>query len=152
MKSIVNSQLTGKWYQIAKGENRSEKDFVEVMVYLSISCGNYMDLLYVGIREDRSKNLRKLSLKILTNDDANHLIVKNNVFRKRLKILTFNEADGIIIISDIKMKYFSILSRKPTMNHDVVEFYLSNIDYLKSNIKKFKLYSYSIVSELKNNS
>ena len=149
MKSIVNSQLTGTWYQIAKGENRSENDFVEVMVYLSISCGNYMDLLYVGIREDRSKNLRKLSLKILTNDEENHLIVMNNVFRKKLKILTFNDADGVIIISDKKMKYFSILSRKPTMNHDVVEFYLSKIDYLKSNIKRLKLYSNSIVSELK---
>ena len=144
MKSIVNSQLTGKWYQIAKGENRSEKDFVEVMVYLSISCGNYMDLLYVGIREDRSKNLRKLSLKILTNDEENHLIVMNNVFRKKLKILTFNDADGVIIISDRKMKYFSILSRKPTMNHDIVEFYLSKIDYLKSNIKRLKFYSLRI--------
>ena len=60
-----------------------------------------------------------------------HLIVKSNIFRKKLKILVFNETDGVIIISDKKMKYFSILSRNPTMNHDVVEFYLSKIDYLK---------------------
>lgn len=146
MKSIVNSQLTGKWYQIAKAQNRSEKDLVEVMVYLSISCDSYLDLLYVGVKNDRRKILRKLSLRILTNEVENHLIVKNNIFRKKLKILVFNEADGVIIISDKKMKYFSILSRKPTMNHDVVEFYLSKIDYLKLNIKEFKLFSNSILS------
>ena len=146
MKSIVNSQLTGKWYQIAKGKNRSEKDLIEVMVYLSISCDSYLDLLYVGVKNDIRKILRKLSLRILTNEVENHLIVKNNVFRKKLKILVFNEADGVIIISDKKMKYFSILSRKPTMNHDVVEFYLSKIDYLKLNIKEFKLFSNSILS------
>ena len=146
MKSIVNSQLTGKWYQIAKGKNRSEKDLIEVMVYLSISCDSYLDLLYVGVKNDRRKILRKLSLRILTNEVENHLIVKNNVFRKKLKILVFNETDGVIIISDKKMKYFSILSRKPTMNHDVVEFYLSKIDYLKLNIKEFKLFSNSILS------
>lgn len=149
MKSIVNSQLTGKWYQIAKGENRSEKDFVEVMCYLSMSCDDNLDLLYVGVKNDRSKKLRKLSLKILTNEDSNCLVVSNVFFRKKLKILTFNKADGVIIISDRKMNYFSILSRKPTMNHDVVESYLSKIDYLKSNIKMLKLYSNSIVSELK---
>ena len=146
MKSIVNSQLTGKWYQIAKGKNRSEKDLIELMVYLSISCDSYLDLLYVGVKNDRRKILRKLSLRILTNEVENHLIVKNNVFRKKLKILVFNETDGVIIISDKKMKYFSILSRKPTMNHDVVEFYLSKIDYLKLNIKEFKLFSNSILS------
>lgn len=145
MKSIVNSQLTGKWYQIAKGKNRSEKDLIEVMVYLSISCDSYLDLLYVGVKNDRSKILRKLSLRILTNEVESHLIVKSNIFRKKLKILVFNETDGVIIISDKKMKYFSILSRNPTMNHDVVEFYLSKIDYLKLNIKEFKLFSNSIL-------
>lgn len=148
MKSIVNSQLTGKWYQIAKGQNRSEKDFIEVMLYLSISCGACLDLLHVGIREDGSKSLRKLSLKILTNDKKNYLIVKGNIFRKKLKILTFNEADGVIIISDKKMRYFSILSRKPTVNHNDMESYLSTIDFTKSNINEIKLYSNSIIESI----
>ena len=54
MKSIVNSQLAGKWYQLARTFNYYEKSFVEIMYYFSISCENIIDLLYVGVKYDRN--------------------------------------------------------------------------------------------------
>ena len=110
MKSIVKSQLTGKWYQIAKGRNRCEKDFVEVMCYLSISCDDDIDVLYVGVKNGRSKKLRKMSLKILTNEDSNCLVVGNMFFRKKLKILTFDDVNDLIVLSDRRMNYFSLFN------------------------------------------
>ena len=139
MKSIVNSQLAGKWYQLARTFNYYEKSFVEIMYYFSISCENIIDLLYVGVKYDRSKTLKKLSLKILTKNDCDYIIIRKGLFRKTLKILTFDAKSGILILSDNKMKYISILSRKPYINHDVLENYLNNIDFLNNEIK---LYSY----------
>ena len=143
MKSIVKSQLTGKWYQLARTFNFYEKRFVEIMYYISISCENFIDLLYVGVEEDRTKVLKKLSLKILTKNDCDYIcdyiIIRKGLFRKTLKILTFDAKSGILILSDNKMKYISILSRKHYINHDVLESYLNNIDFLNNEIK---LYSY----------
>lgn len=139
MKSIVKSQLTGKWYQLARTSNFYEKRFVEIMYYISISCENFIDLLYVGVEEDRTKVLKKLFLKILTKNDCNYIIVKKGLLRKTLKILTFDAKNGILILSDKKMKYISILSRKPYINHSILENYLNNIDFLNNEIK---LYSY----------
>ena len=142
MKSIVNSQLTGKWYQLARTFNCYEKSFVEIMYYISISCENFIDLLYVGVKEDRSKILKKLSLKILTKNDCDYIIVRKGLFRKTLNILTFDNKNGILILSDKKMKYISILSRKMYVNHNDVENYLNNIEFLNN---KMKLYSNNIV-------
>ena len=142
MKSIANSQLTGKWYSIARTRNFFEMKFVEIFLYISIACENYLDLLYVGIKEDRSKVLRKLTLETLTKNDTFFIILKKGFFRKRFKILTFDDKNGILILSDKKMKYVSILSRKPTMKHEIVENYLNQVEELS---REIELYSGSIV-------
>ena len=82
MKPIANSQLTGKWYNIARTRNFFEMNFVEIFLYISIAYENYLDLLYVGIKEDRSKVLKKLTLKILTKNDVNFIIIKKGLFKK----------------------------------------------------------------------
>lgn len=142
MKSIANSQLTGKWYNIARTRNFFEMKFVEIFLYISIACENYLDLLYVGIKEDRSKVLRKLTLETLTKNDTFFIILKKGFFRKRFKILTFDDKNGILILSDRKMKYLSILSRKPTLSHEVVESCLNQVEELS---REIELYSGSIV-------
>ena len=142
MKSIANSQLTGKWYSIARTRNFFEMKFVEIFLYISIACENSLDLLYVGIKEDRSKVLRKLTLEILTKNDTVFIILKKGIFRKRFKILTFDDKNGIMILSDRKMKYLSILSRKPSLKHEIMENYLNQVEELNG---KIELYSVSIV-------
>ena len=142
MKSIANSQLTGKWYNIARTRNFFEMKFVEIFLYISIACENYLDLLYVGIKEDRSKVLRKLTLETLTKNDTFFIILKKGFFRKRFKILTFDDKNGILILSDRKMKYLLILSRKPTMKQEIVENYLNRIEEMNG---KIELYSDNIV-------
>lgn len=142
MKSIVNSQLTGKWYQLARTFNHYEKSFVEIMYYISISCEKYDDLLYVGVKENRSKVIEKLSLKILTKCGIDYIILKKGLYRKTLKILTFDNKNGILILSDNKMKYISILSRKMFVNHDDIEKYLNNIEFRNNEII---LYSNNII-------
>ena len=142
MKSIANSQLTGKWYNIARTRNFFEMKFVEIFLYISIACENYLDLLYVGIKEDRSKVLWKLTLETLTKNDTFFIILKKGFFRKRFKILTFDDKNGIMILSDRKMKYVLILSRKPTMKQEIVENYLNQVEELS---REIELYSGSIV-------
>ena len=142
MKPIANSQLTGKWYNIARTRNFFEMNFVEIFLYISNAYENYIDLLYVGIKEDRSKVLRKLTLEVLTKNDTFFIILKKGFFRKRFKILTFDDKNGIMILSDRKMKYLSILSRKPTLSHEVVESCLNQVEELNGEIE---LYSGSIV-------
>ena len=143
MKSIANSQLTGKWYSIARTRNFFEMNFVEIFLYISIAYENYLDLLYVGIKDDRSKVLRKLTLEVLTKNDSFFIILKKGFFRKRFKILTFDDKNGILILSDRKMKYLSILSRKPTMKQEIMESCLNRIEEM--NGKMIELYSDSIV-------
>lgn len=143
MKPIANSQLTGKWYSIARTRNFFEMNFVEIFLYISNAYENYIDLLYVGIKEDRSKVLRKLTLEVLTKNDTFFIILKKGFFRKRFKILTFDDKNGILILSDKKMKYLSILSRKPIMQHEVMESYLNQIEEM--NGKRIELFSGSIV-------
>lgn len=143
MKPIANSQLTGKWYNIARTRNFFEMNFVEIFLYISNAYENYIDLLYVGIKEDRSKVLRKLTLEVLTKNDTFFIILKKGFFRKRFKILTFDDKNGILILSDKKMKYLSILSRKPTMKYEVMESYLNQVEEM--NGKRIELYSGSIV-------
>ena len=142
MKSIVNSQLTGKWYQLARTFNHYEKSFIEIMYYISISCEKYDDLLYVGVKENRSKVIEKLSLKILTKCGTDYIILKKGLYRKTLKILTFDNKNGILILSDNKMKCISILSRKMFVNHDDMEKYLNNIEFRNNEII---LYSNNII-------
>ena len=142
MKSIANSQLTGKWYSIARTRNFLEMKFIEIFLYISIAYENYLDLLYVGIKEDRSKVLQKLTLEVLTKNDTIFIILKKGIFRKRFKILTFDDKNGIMILSDRKMKYLSILSRKPTLKHEIMESYLNQVEELNG---KIELYSGSIV-------
>ena len=142
MKPIANSQLTGKWYNIARTRNFFEMNFVEIFLYISNAYENYIDLLYVGIKEDRSKVLRKLTLEVLTKNDTFFIILKKCFFRKRFKILTFDDKNGILILSDKKMKYLSIFSRKPTLSHETVENYLKLIKDVDGEIE---LFSNSIV-------
>lgn len=142
MKPIANSQLTGKWYNIARTRNFFEMNFVEIFLYISNAYENYIDLLYVGIKEDRSKVLRKLTLEVLTINDTFFIILKKGFFRKRFKILTFDDKNGILILSDKKMKYLSIFSRKPTLSHETVENYLKQIKDVEGEIE---LFSNSIV-------
>ena len=143
MKPIANSQLTGKWYNIAHTRNFFEMNFVEIFLYISIAYENYLDLLYVGVKGDRSKVLKKLTLKILTKNDVNFIILRKGLFKKTFRILTFDDKNGIFILSDKKMKYLSILSRKPTLSHEVVESSLNQVEEL--NGKRIELYSNSIV-------
>ena len=142
MKPIANSQLTGKWYQIARTYNRLEMSFLEIFLYVSIGCGNYLDLLYVGIKADRCKVLKKFDLEILPKEDACFIIIRKGLFWKKLKILTFDEKEKILILSDMKMKHISILSRKPELRHEIVEKCLNGIVDFEG--KELKLYGNSI--------
>ena len=138
MKPIANSQLTGKWYSIACTRNFFEMNFVEIFLYVSIDYENYLDLLYVGIKDDRSKVLKKLTLKILTKNDVSFIIIKKGLFMKIIRILMFDDKNGILILSDRKMKYLSILSRKPIMKHEIMESYMNRIEEM--NGKRIELY------------
>ena len=141
MKSIVNSQLTGKWYRIAHTYSGFEMRFLEVFVYLSISCEKCLDLLFVGIHEDRTKVLKKLSMRLIVNDKGVGIVLKYFLFRKKLKILTLDKKNEIIIVADDKLKYLAIYSRKSVVRHEVIEKLLSNIDM---NVKEINLFSNSI--------
>ena len=142
MKQIANSQLCGKWYSIARTYNHFEIKFFEIFIYISISCEKYLDMLYVGIKEDRTKVLKKITLKILTKNGSNFIALNKGLFRKKLKVLTFDEKDGILILADEKMKYVSILSRKSELKHEVVEKCLNSIGVFEG--KELKLYGNSI--------
>lgn len=141
MKSIVNSQLTGKWYRIAHTNRGFEMKFLEVFVYLSISCEKCLDLLFVGIHEDRTKLLKKLSMRLIVNDKGVDIVLKYFFFRKKLKVLTLDKKNEIIIVADDKLKYLAIYSRKSVVCHEVIEKLLSDIDM---NVKEISLFSSSI--------
>lgn len=138
MKPIVNSQLTGKWYKITRDFHSQELKFTEIFIYLSLnenktkSSDNYLlDLLYVGVKEDRSKVLKKKSLRIRKKDKINYLIIRSLFFRKKFKVLLFGKDNGILILSD-KRKNISIYSRRHKIEHEVLEYLLSKIKFSKS--------------------
>ena len=138
MKPIVNSQLTGKWYKITRDFHSQEFKFTEIFIYLSLnenknkSSDNYLlDLLYVGVKEDRSKVLRKKSLRIKKKDKINYLITRSLFLRKKFKVLLFDKDNGILILSD-KRKNISIYSRRHKVKHEVLEYLLSKIKFSKS--------------------
>ena len=138
MKPIVNSQLTGKWYKITRDFHSQEFKFTEIFIYLSLnenkkkSSDNYLlDLLYVGVKEDRSKVLEKKSLRIRKKDKLNYLIIRSLFFRKKFKALLFDKDNGILILSD-KRKNISIYSRRHKIEHEVLEDLLSKIKFSKS--------------------
>ncbi|MBR3914966.1 MAG: hypothetical protein IKJ64_04505 [Bacteroidales bacterium] len=138
MKPIVDSQLTGKWYKITRDFHSQEFKFTEIFIYLSLnenrkkSYNNYLlDLLYVGVKEDRSKVLRKKSLRIRKKDKINYLIIRSLFFRKKFKVLLFDKDNGILILSD-KRKNISIYSRRHKIEHEVLEDLLSKIKFSKS--------------------
>ena len=139
MKPIVDSQLTGKWYKITRDFHSQEFQFTEIFIYLSLnenrrkkSSDNYLlDLLYVGVKEDRSKVLRKKSLRIKKKDKLNYLIIRNLFFRKKFKVLLFDKDNGVLILSD-RRKNISIYSRRHKIEHEVLEDLLSKIKFSKS--------------------
>ena len=138
MKPIVDSQLTGKWYKITRDFHSQEFKFTEIFIYLSLnerrkkSSDNYLlDLLYVGVKEDRSKVLKKKSLRIRRKDKINYLIIRSLFFRKKFKVLLFDKDNGILILSD-KRKNISIYSRRHKIEHEVLEDLLSKIKFSKS--------------------
>lgn len=141
MKSIVESQLTGKWYLIAQTNKKEAQRFLDVFIYLSIACGKCLDLLFVGIHEDGTKVLKKLSLKLLMNDKGVNIVLKYFIFRKKLKIMAFDRRNEIIIVADDKMKYLAIYSRKSVVCQKVIEKLLSEIDM---SVKEIRLFSNSI--------
>ena len=139
MKSIVKSQLTGKWYKLTRDFRSRELKFAEIFIYLSVNGlrttnNSHLDLLYVGVKEDRNKILRKMSLRIIEKSSYNYLIVSNFIFRKKFKVLLFDEENGILILSDKRMKIISIYSRKYKVTPDVIESYFRKIDF-KSSVK-----------------
>ena len=141
MKSIVNSQLTGKWYKHTRDSHSRELKFVEIFIYLSVNglrttdySRTSYDLLYVGVKEDRNKILRKMSLRIIEKSSYNYLIVSNFIFRKKFKVLLFDKENGILILSEKKKKKISIYSRKYKVTPDVIESYFRKIDF-KSSVK-----------------
>ena len=142
MKQIANSQLTGKWYSIARTYNLFEIEFFDIFVYISVSCERVLDLLYVGIKEDRSKILKKLTLNILTKNDSCFIVIRKGLFRKKMKVLTFDEKEGILVLADEKMKYVSVFSRKSELRREVVEKCLNSIGVFEG--KELKLYGNSI--------
>ena len=142
MKQIANSQLTGKWYSIARTYNHFEIEFFDIFVYISVSCEKILDLLYVGIKEDRSKILKKLTLNILTKNNSCFIVIRKGLFRKKLKVLTFDEKEGILVLADEKMKYVSVFSRKSELRREVVEKCLNSIGVFEG--KELKLYGNSI--------
>ena len=136
MKSIDNSQLTGKWYKHTRDSHSRELKFVEIFIYLSVNglrttdySRTSYDLLYVGVKEDRNKILRKMSLRIIEKSSYNYLIVSNFIFRKKFKILLFDEENGFIILSDRSMKNVSIYSRRFKVKIDLIEYYLKKIGF-----------------------
>ena len=134
MKSIVKSQLTGKWYKLTRDFRSRELKFAEIFIYLSVNGlrttnNSHLDLLYVGVKEDRNKILRKMSLRIIEKSSYNYLIVSNFIFRKKFKVLLFDEENGILILSDKRMKKISIYSRKYKVKLDVIEDYLKKIEF-----------------------
>ena len=138
MKPIVDLQLTGKWYKITRDFHSQEFQFTEIFIYLSLnenrkkSSDNYiLDLLYVGVKEDRSKVLRKKSLRIKKKDKLNYLIIRNLFFRKKFKVSLFDKDNGVLILSD-KRKNISIYSRRHKVEHEVLEDLLSKIKFSKS--------------------
>ena len=138
MKPIVNSQLTGKWYKITRDFHSQELKFTEIFIYLSLnerrktSINNYLlDLLYVGVKEDRSKILKKKSLRIKKKDKLNYLIIRSLFYRKKFRVLLFDNDNGILILSD-KRKNISIYSRRHKIEHEVLEDLLSKIKFSKS--------------------
>lgn len=136
MKSIVKSQLTGKWYKHTRDFRSRELKFVEIFIYLSVNglrttdyCRTSYDLLYVGVKEDRNKILRKMSLRIIEKNGCDYLIVSNIIFKKKFKVLLFDEENGILILSDKRMKNISIYSRRFKVKLDVIEDYLKKIEF-----------------------
>ena len=138
MKSIVKSQLTGKWYKITRDFHSKELKFTEIFIYLSLnerrktSINNYLlDLLYVGVKEDRSKILKKKSLRIKKKDNLYYLIIRSLFYKKKFKVLLFDNDNSILILSD-KRKNISIYSRRHKIEHEVLEDLLSKIKFSKS--------------------
>ena len=138
MKPIVNSQLTGKWYKITRDFHSQEFKFTEIFIYLSLnenkkkSSDNYLlDLLYVGVKEDRSKILKKKSLRIKKKDNLYYLIIRSLFYKKKFKVLLFDNDNSILILSD-KRKNISIYSRRHKIEHEVLEDLLSKIKFSKS--------------------
>ena len=113
MKSIAYSQLIGKWYQIARTYNRFEMNFVEVFLYFSLACNETLDSLYVGVKSDRGKMLRKLSSKVLDN--------KNDVN------LSFNNLCPLTAVLSLALSFFSSIRVGFTFN--LAKFFLSKEDF-----------------------
>ena len=83
-----------------------------------------------------------MTLKILTKNDSDYIVIRKGLFRKKLKVLTFDENEGILVLSDEKMKYVSILSRRAELRHEVVEKSLNGIEFFEG--KELRLYGNSI--------
>lgn len=144
MKSIVSSQLTGKWYHIAGTCRRAEMYFMEIFLYMSMCNDCVLDVLFVGLRRNKSKIIKTLSLEIKGGDGFVFLCFKTFLFRLKFKILFFDEKNGIMILSDKSRKHLSILSKKSCLNRDVIEKSLGFIDFFKCKDGKIMLYSSSI--------
>lgn len=145
METCLNSHISGKWYQIARSRINLKNDFSESLFYLSISCENNYDLLFVGINYDRSKIIKKFSMKIISKKEETILMIKNRCFLKRFRLLLHDKENDILIISDMRYKHILILSKKSSVNHEIMELSLSKIDFCKFDVTDIRLYSSSII-------
>ncbi len=144
MKSIAGSQLTGKWYKITRNPKGEELNFIEIFVYLSMSNEKFIDVLYVGVKEDRSKILRKSSLKIMKGNYCGYIVSKRLFYRKRYKVLLFDEENGIAVLSDMKKRTVSVYSKRSMLSHELLEDSLRRIDFSSYN-DEVKIYSGHVV-------
>lgn len=141
MKPIANSHLTGKWYQITRTFNRFEMNFVEIFLYISMNCKRCLEMLYVGVKEDRRKFLLNVSLDIITENEIQYIIFNTFFFRKKMRVMAFDDNDGFMVLSDFKLRSFSIYSRKSDVSFEELNRYLNTIDFSKFNINEMKLYT-----------
>lgn len=129
METNVNSQLLGKWYQVASSCSFRKNDFVDIIVFFfEKESSDDIELYFVGTRADRTKKLKTVSLEVTEKDDTSYIRLKKILYRRlSYKILTLNK--DILIVSDKKMRYFSVFSKAPTMSKAEVESYLEKIDF-----------------------
>lgn len=145
MESIVDTQLTGKWYHIAGTSRLVKMHFMEVFLYLSLDDKSFLEALCVGMRKNRSKIMKNLSLKIV-EDDGSIIFVSRTIFlRMQFRLLLFDVKNGILIFTDNRKKHLSIFSRQSSLNRELVEKSLNVIEFFKLNGVKYKLYSNSII-------
>lgn len=106
-----------------------------------MNCKRCLEMLYVGVKEDRRKFLLNVSLDIITENEIQYIIFNTFFFRKKMRVMAFDDNDGFMVLSDFKLRSFSIYSRKSDVSFEELNRYLNTIDFSKFNINEMKLYT-----------